>query len=102
MKRILDFDVTSKEFMDLAKARAKSHGKLINEHDFLAGFFDCFNLIEAEKSGTTCKHCGEPIRKKGGLWVHEDPNEDPIADNYGWYVCRNNNMKIAEPSEPSE
>jgi hypothetical protein len=50
-----------------------------------------------------CKHCGEPIRVgNDGCWVHEDPDEDPTAFDYGWSRCLPNSEddfeNYAEPN----
>jgi len=34
-----------------------------------------------------CIHCSQPIRKVAGGWVHDDPDEDPGAEDYGWVNC---------------
>lgn len=34
-----------------------------------------------------CKHCGRPIRLHNGVWVHDDPDEDPSTEDYGWAKC---------------
>ena len=37
---------------------------------------------------SVCKNCGEPIRVgNDGCWVHDDPDEDPAAFDYGWARC---------------
>jgi len=36
-----------------------------------------------------CRHCGEPVRWRDhdGVWVHDDPDEDPLKFDYGWVDC---------------
>jgi len=37
---------------------------------------------------SSCKHCGMPIRiAKDGVWVHDDVDEDPKQEDYGWVKC---------------
>jgi hypothetical protein len=49
---------------------------------------------------STCKHCGQPIRLHGGVWVHDDPDEDPTAEDYGWSKCLPNEDGSFEYAEP--
>jgi len=58
--------------------------------------------VKKVKTGI-CKHCEEPIRiAKDGCWVHDDPDEDPKAFDYGWVQClpdENEDVMSAEPKE---
>jgi len=46
-----------------------------------------------------CKHCGMPIRiTPDGIWVHDDPDEDPKQNDYGWVKCSGETTE-AEPSK---
>jgi hypothetical protein len=49
-------------------------------------------------SKSICKHCGQPIRiAKDGRWVHDDPDENPQQEDYGWAKC-SGEITTAEPS----
>lgn len=52
---------------------------------------------------STCKNCGQPIRfHKSGEWVHDDPDEDPKAEDYGWVKCfpsEDGSFNYAEPKK---
>jgi len=41
------------------------------------------NKIQRSK----CRHCGAAIRLHRGVWVHDDPDENPEAEDYGWAKC---------------
>ena len=41
-------------------------------------------VAEPTIQGYLCRHCNTPIRLHNGIWVHDDPDEDPTADDYGW------------------
>lgn len=51
-----------------------------------------------------CRHCGDPIRMRVSTaihsspyeWVHEDPDDDPAREDYGWVGCFVGDT-IAEP-----
>ena len=52
-----------------------------------------------------CKHCGMPIRLIQGHWVHDDPDEDPKSDDYGWQKClpyEDGSFEYAEPKKRKE
>jgi hypothetical protein len=58
--------------------------------------------VKKVKTGI-CKHCGEPIRiAKDGCWVHDDPDEDPNAFDYGWVKCSATESGWFEEAEPIE
>jgi len=49
---------------------------------------------------STCKHCGQSIRLHRGVWVHDDPDEDPKSEDYGWGKCLPNKDGSFEYAEP--
>lgn len=49
---------------------------------------------------STCKNCNKPIRFLRGVWIHDDPDEDPNAEDYGWLSCNSDNL-VAEPTKPA-
>ena len=55
------------------------------------------NKMNFEMSEVICKHCGELICKINGIWVHDDPDEDPKVDDYGWLKCSGLTTTTAEP-----
>ena len=48
-----------------------------------------------------CTHCAQPIRLHGGVWVHDDPDEDPTVEDYGWAKCLPNDGGSFEYAEPN-
>ena len=50
---------------------------------------------------STCKHCGQSVRLHGGVWVHDDPDEDPTTEDYGWAKCLPNEDGSFEYAEPN-
>jgi len=48
-----------------------------------------------------CKHCGMPIRVVEEIWVHDDHDEDPKAEDYGWLKC-SGAYTVAEPKLPKK
>jgi len=49
-----------------------------------------------------CKHCGKPIRRIRDNWVHDDPDEDPSQEDYGWVKCLPNEDGSYECAEPKK
>ncbi|MHA2403850.1 MAG: hypothetical protein ACXADH_12720 [Candidatus Kariarchaeaceae archaeon] len=46
-----------------------------------------------------CKHCNESISvAPDGVWVHDDPDENPKEPDYGWAKCLGE-VTTAEPKE---
>ena len=49
-----------------------------------------------------CMHCRAPVRLIEGVWVHDDPDEDPKDEFYGHAKCLpdgDGNFNYAEPRE---
>jgi len=64
--------------------------------EVLANLRDKIHIV-MNTEAAICKHCNQPISLKDGEWVHDDVDEDPTAEDYGWAKC-SGEITVAEPS----